>query len=124
MASRRPRRRARSNTAACWAALPKPPEGWTQAPSQAALGVRASSPWTPPDGGKARADTVRAPTRPASRSRAVTTREGGRGTDRRLWRGAWRKLLLLGDSAHHGREMEPGLGGGPPSGGDGRLPGI
>ena len=37
--------RSRSSTACCWAALPKDPDGCTQAPSQAARGVRASSPW-------------------------------------------------------------------------------
>ena len=71
-------RRSRSSTACCWAALENDPEGCTQAPSQAALGVSDSSPWAP-DGGKARADTVRAPTRPVSRSRAVRTRDGTTG---------------------------------------------
>src|ERR671911_150081 len=90
MARRRPMRRSRSSTACCWADLENDPGACTQAPSQAALGVRDSSPWEP-DGWKARADTVRAPTRAARRTTAVRTRERLLdGADGRLWRGAWR----------------------------------
>src|SRR4029450_9847614 len=139
MASRRPMRRSSSSTACCWAALENAPEGCTQAPSQAALGVRAAS-VAGLEGGKARAETVRAPTRPASSTRAMTTREGGRRAVARGGRGGGgggggggaggagsrtkdatgderQRLLLLGERIHQGREVGAGAWGRP------RLPG-
>ena len=89
MARRRPIWRSSSSTAACWACRLKE-AGWTQAPSQAALGV--SGAWRCVlAGGNARADTVRAPTRPASSSSAVALREsrGNRKAPARGWR-EWR----------------------------------
>src|SRR5215212_7758232 len=115
MASRRPMRRSSSSTACCWAALENEPAGWTQAPSQADFGVRASSA-AGPEGGKARADMVRAPTRPASRSRAVTTREGGRREVTRVWRGGG-----ADQAGEQGGGGEGGGGGG--GGGDGGVAG-
>ncbi len=75
-------------------------------PARPPCGVRASSPWAP-DGGKARADTARAPTRAASRS------QGGEDTGAAAATGG--RAAVAGGvaqcssslvTAHHGRESE------------------